>query len=61
MGEGLSELRIKHGPGYRVYYKTFGPVIAIILCGGDKSSQTADIVRAKAMALVVAKELEKKA
>ena len=43
VGEGVSELRIDYGPGYRVYYKTVGRTVVILLCGGDKSSQAADI------------------
>jgi putative addiction module killer protein len=43
----ISELRINYGPGYRVYYKDTGEKIIIILCGGDKSIQQADIARAK--------------
>lgn len=48
VGEGVSELRIHYGPGYRVYFVRRGSVI--LLCGGDKSSQTKDIKRAKDMA-----------
>jgi putative addiction module killer protein len=50
IGEGLSEMRIFCGPGYRVYYKDTGKEIVILLCGGDKSTQRADIARAKVIA-----------
>lgn len=50
VGQGISELRIHHGPGYRVYFKKRGDVILVLLCGGDKSTQDADIKTAKHLA-----------
>ena len=50
VGEGVSELRIHHGPGYRVYLVRRGDVVVILLCGGDKSTQARDIVAAKMLA-----------
>ena len=50
IGEGCMELRIDFGPGYRIYYKNTGREIIIILCGGDKSTQQSDIVKAKQLA-----------
>ena len=46
-GEGVEELRIDFGPGYRVYFGQAGTKIVLLLCGGDKSTQTQDIFQAK--------------
>lgn len=50
VGAGVLEMRIGYGPGYRVYYVSRGPVIIVLLCGGDKRTQARDIKRAKALA-----------
>ncbi|MCY0871400.1 MAG: type II toxin-antitoxin system RelE/ParE family toxin, partial [Acidithiobacillus caldus] len=50
VGEGISEMRIDYGPGYRVYFMRRGPVVVALLCGGDKGSQERDIALAKAIA-----------
>jgi putative addiction module killer protein len=46
---GVCELKIDHGPGYRVYYHQRGTALVILLCGGDKRSQRSDIQSAQAM------------
>ena len=51
VGDGISELRIDYGPGYRVYFMATGPIIVVLLCGGDKGSQSRDIEMAKSIAL----------
>ena len=48
VGDGVFELRVDHGPGYRVYFGRYGNVV-LLLCGGDKKSQHRDITRAKAL------------
>jgi putative addiction module killer protein len=50
VGAGISEMRIDYGPGYRIYYMQRGPIVIVLLCGGDKSSQQQDIDAAKALA-----------
>jgi putative addiction module killer protein len=50
VGEGVGELRVDYGPGYRVYFARHGAQLIVLLCGGDKSSQVSDIKSAKAMA-----------
>lgn len=47
VGEGVGELKIDYGPGYRVYFGQIGSTIVLLLCGGDKSTQEQDILKAK--------------
>lgn len=47
VGEGVSELRVDHGPGYRVYFGQKGRTLVVLLCGGDKRTQDRDIRLAK--------------
>jgi putative addiction module killer protein len=47
LGEGVSELRIDYGPGYRVYFTKKGACLIILLAGGDKSTQVSDIEKAR--------------
>lgn len=50
VGEGVSEMRIHYGPGYRVYYKQFGEILIILLAGGEKHTQAKDIKSALRLA-----------
>ena len=47
VGEGISELRVHYGPGYRIYFHRSGRTLILLLCGGDKSTQSKDIAKAK--------------
>jgi putative addiction module killer protein len=46
LGQGVNEMRISHGPGYRLYFTRRGGALVLLLCGGDKSTQRRDILRA---------------
>ena len=50
VGKSISEMRIDYGPGYRLYYMRRGAVLIVLLCGGDKKTQDADIATAKKLA-----------
>jgi putative addiction module killer protein len=56
VGEGVSEMRIHVGPGYRVYFTRHGEIVYLLLLGGDKSTQPRDIKRAKTLAKTIGKE-----
>jgi len=56
VGEGVSEMRIQVGTGYRVYYTRTGSTVYVLLTGGVKASQTKDIAKAKKMARDLKKE-----
>lgn len=50
VGQGISELRIHYGPGYRIYFQRKGETVIVLLCGGSKKSQAKDIAAAKRLA-----------
>ncbi len=56
VGDGVCELKIDYGPGYRVYYVARGTFVVLLLCGGDKSTQDKDIRAAKQMANRIGRE-----
>lgn len=51
VGQGISEMRVDHGPGYRVYFLQRQNTLVVLLCGGDKSTQVRDIKLAKGIAV----------
>jgi putative addiction module killer protein len=53
VGNGISEIRIDHRPGYRIYFVRRGKLLIVLLCAGDKSSQAKDIRRARRIAMNV--------
>ena len=57
LGDGVSEMRLAFGPGYRMYYVQRGSIIIIMIGGGDKSTQKKDIARAKKLAATIGDEL----
>lgn len=59
VGDGVSELRIHTGPGYRLYLTRIGGTVVLLLCGGDKSSQRRDIARAKELSISVERNAAK--
>jgi putative addiction module killer protein len=50
VGQGISELRVHYGPGFRIYFQIRGKTIILLLCGGDKNTQTKDIKMARRLA-----------
>ena len=52
VGDGVSEMRIPYGPGYRIYFIVEGRIVILLLCGGDKGTQAKDIARARRMAAI---------
>ncbi len=50
VGQGISELRLHYGPGYRIYFQKRGNTIIVLLCGGNKSTQASDIKKAQRLA-----------
>ena len=50
IGDGISEMRIRYGPGYRLYFIRRGSTVVVLLCGGEKGTQQRDIERAKRLA-----------
>jgi putative addiction module killer protein len=56
VGDGIREMRVHFGPGYRIYFAQRGRIVVLLLCGGDKSTQTRDIAKARRMLAAFAEE-----